>query len=219
MTSPEERVRGAAAALKVFPLPSAVLFPGAALPLHIFEPRYRELVKDALQTDGVIALGDLASGWERDYAGRPPLAKLGCAGVLAWQEALEDGRFNILLQGVTRFRVLEELPASHLYREVRAELLWDDAYDGALNGLVRQAVLEIAGRIPSEVGDNLMQVVAKARGGTLADIVAAAVVPDVERRKELLYELDAQARLQAVLDDVGEVMARLGAASPRGPRN
>ncbi|MBX5483983.1 MAG: LON peptidase substrate-binding domain-containing protein [Myxococcaceae bacterium] len=215
----EERVRGAAAALKVFPLPSAVLFPGTAIPLHIFEPRYRDMVADALRGDRVIALGDLLPGWERDYAGRPPLAQIGCAGVITWYEELPGGRYNLVLEGVARFRLIEELPPEHRYREIRAELLWDGDDSGPLDELVRQAVLEVAGRLPEEAGDSLVQQAAKARGGALADVVAASLVPELERRKELLAELDPRARLQAVLDDVGELMARLSAASPRGPLN
>ena len=75
-----ERIRQAAKRLKVFPLPSVVLFPGSAAPLHIFEPRYRQMVKDALESDGVFALGQLQEGWERDYLGRPPLMPILCAG-------------------------------------------------------------------------------------------------------------------------------------------
>ena len=68
-----ERVRAASPALKVFPLPSVVLFPETVQPLHIFEPRYRELVKTALAGDKVLVLAQLQSGWEPDYHGRPPL--------------------------------------------------------------------------------------------------------------------------------------------------
>ena len=100
----------AATRLAIFPLPGAILFPGLQLPLHIFEPRYRDMVKDALASDSVIALGDLEPGWETGYAGRPPLAPLLCAGLVAWHEELEDGKFNLLLHGVTRARVLTDRP-------------------------------------------------------------------------------------------------------------
>ncbi len=216
---PLDQVRGAAAALKVFPLPSAVLFPGAALPLHIFEPRYRDLIRDALASDRVIALGDLEPGWERDYAGRPPLRPIACAGVLVWHEELSDGRYNIVLHGVSRVRLLEELPPTHRYRVVRAEVLEDAPYQGTLEEMVRQAVLEIAGRVDDGSAQNLVQLAVRHSGGALADVVAGALVVDDERRRALLSELDPETRLQQVLDGLSELIARLGPALPGGPLN
>jgi Lon protease-like protein len=92
----------------LFPLPNAVLFPGMPLPLHIFEPRYRQMVRDAAEGEKTIGMLLLRPGWESDYAGRPPVFEVGCAGVLEQCEALGDGRFNILLRGVSRFRILAE---------------------------------------------------------------------------------------------------------------
>ena len=217
--SPGQQVQRAADALKIFPLPSAVLLPGAALPLHLFEPRYRALVRDALAGDGVLALADLEPGWERDYAGRPPLKPLACAGVIAWHEALPDGRYNILLQGVSRVRILEEHAPIHPYREVRAEILGDPPYEGPLEALLRQAVLEIAGRLSGELGDSLLALASHARGGALADLVTAALVQDLDERKAALEELHPARRLERTLENVGELMARMGAAAPRGPLN
>ena len=106
MTTALERIALTTHALKVFPLPSAVLFPHAALPLHIFEPRYRDLVRDALAGDKVMALAQLEPGWESQYGERPPLQPMLCAGLIIWHEELPDGRYNILLQGVARARLL-----------------------------------------------------------------------------------------------------------------
>jgi len=94
--------------LPLFPLPNVVLFPNVFLPLHIFEPRYREMVADAVASDRVIGMVLLRPGWERDYEGRPPVYPIGCAGVMTHVERLEDGRFNIVLRGLDRFRILEE---------------------------------------------------------------------------------------------------------------
>ncbi|MBF5046111.1 ATP-dependent protease [Aggregicoccus sp. 17bor-14] len=219
MTSQERVERAAAVALKVFPLPSAVLFPHSVLPLHIFEPRYRELVRDALAGDGVMALGGLQPGWERDYGGRPPLAPLLCVGTILWHEEVEEGRYNLLLQGVCRGRVLEELPARKLYREVQVQLLPDAAYNGPEEEALRQAVFELAGRVPPSFAENLLPVAARAAGGTLADVVAAALVPETERRLELLEQLDVGARLAALMDDVSELIARLSPVPQSGPLN
>src|SRR5689334_21904912 len=94
--------------MPLFPLPNVVLFPGVFLPLHIFEPRYRELVADALTGDRLIGMVLLRPGWEADYQGRPAVFPIGCSGVITHVEQLENGRYNIVLRGVERFRILEE---------------------------------------------------------------------------------------------------------------
>jgi hypothetical protein len=219
MTTALERIERSTQALKVFPLPSAVLFPHAALPLHIFEPRYRSLVRDALEGDKVLALAQLEPGWEGQYGERPPMQPMLCAGLIIWHEELADGRYNILLQGVARARLLSELTSEKLYREVRVQLLPDAEYQGPEEERLRQAVFELAGRVPASFAENLLPVVARSTGGALADVVAAAVVPEPERRQELLCELDVRKRLEAVLDDVGELIARLSPVKPVGPLN
>jgi Lon protease-like protein len=219
MTTALERVERATQALKVFPLPSAVLFPHAALPLHIFEPRYRALVHDALAGDKVMAMAQLEPGWEGQYGERPALQPMLCAGLILWHEELPDGRYNLLLQGVCRARLLAELAPEKLYREVRVQLLPDAPYEGPEEEQLRQAVFELVGRVPASFADNLLPVVARAQGGTLADVVAAAIIQEPERRQQVLGELDVRARLKAVLDDVGEFIARLSPARPVGPLN
>lgn len=217
--SETERVAAASSALKIFPLPSAVLFPHTAVPLHIFEERYREMVRDCLAGDRVMALGHLQPGWEPNYQGRPPLEPLCCAGFVAWHEELPDGRFNILVQGVVRARVSHELPPCKSYREVRAEVLPDPSYEGPEEEQLRQALLELASRVPDGSVNSLLAVASKASGGTLADLVAGSVVPDVDQRYALLRELDVQQRLRQVVAEVGALIGRLAPARPRGPLN
>src|SRR5579871_1913359 len=108
--------------LPLFPLPNVVLFPNVFLPLHIFEPRYREMVGDVLKSDRLIGMVLLRPGWERDYEGRPPVYPIGCSGVITHVERLADGRYNIVLRGVERFRVLEEDHAK-VYRRAVVEPL------------------------------------------------------------------------------------------------
>ncbi len=215
----QQRIVSASDALKVFPLPSAVLFPHTVLPLHIFEPRYRALVRDAIETDRVMALAQLEPGWEGRYGGRPAMQPMMCAGLIIWHEEVEDGRYNILLQGVCRARMMEELPPEKLYREVRAEIIQDFPYHGPEEEQLRQAIFELASRVPPTYAEGLLPVTARASGGMLADVVAAAVVPETERRQHLLGELDVQRRLTEVLDDVGELIARLQPQRPSGPLN
>ena len=107
--------------ITIFPLTGAVLYPGLQLPLHIFEPRYRAMVSDALARDrriGMIQPQRPAEG--------APLYSVGCVGRIGDVEALEDGRFNIVLSGLSRFRTLRELDVTTPFRQVEAELLPED---------------------------------------------------------------------------------------------
>jgi uncharacterized protein len=94
--------------IPIFPLPNTVLFPNVFLPLHIFEPRYRRMIVDALDGDRIIGMVLLQPGFEKDYEGRPPVYPIGCAGVVTHAERLDDGRFNIVLRGMEKFRITGE---------------------------------------------------------------------------------------------------------------
>ena len=107
--------------LSIFPLTGAVLFPGLQLPLHIFEPRYRALVGDALVRDRKIAMIQP----QRPVDGAP-LYTIGCVGRIGEVEAMEDGRYNLILEGVSRFRMLAELDVTTAFRQIEAELIQDD---------------------------------------------------------------------------------------------
>jgi Lon protease-like protein len=108
--------------LPLFPLPNVVLFPNVYLPLHIFEPRYREMVADALDGDRLIGMVLLRPGWEQQYSACPPVYSIGCSGVVTHVEKLEDGRYNLVLRGLERFRILEE-DRSRPYRRARIDPL------------------------------------------------------------------------------------------------
>jgi Lon protease-like protein len=108
--------------IPVFPLPNVVLFPNVFLPLHIFEPRYRAMVRDALDSDRIIGMVLLRPGFESDYAGRPPVYPIGCAGLITHSEELPDGRFNIVLRGLEKFRMSGE-EGGRLYRQAHIEVL------------------------------------------------------------------------------------------------
>jgi uncharacterized protein len=106
--------------IPVFPLPNVVLFPNVFLPLHIFEERYRDMVADALSEDRIIGMVLLRPGWEGDYEGRPQVYPVGCAGLITHAERLPDGRYNIVLQGLEKFRIVDE-DGSRSYRLARVE--------------------------------------------------------------------------------------------------
>ncbi|ALE17547.1 Uncharacterized protein, similar to the N-terminal domain of Lon protease [Altererythrobacter epoxidivorans] len=119
--------------LSIFPLPGAILFPGLQLPLHIFEPRYRALVSDALARDRLIAMIQP----QRPVDGAP-LYNVGCVGRIGDVEALDDGRFNIVLEGEARFRMMRELDVTTAFRQVEAELI-DDGDDEFVSAVERAA--------------------------------------------------------------------------------
>ncbi len=96
------------ATIPIFPLFNVVLFPSVCLPLHIFEPRYREMVADALLGDRIIGMVLLRPGWEAEYEGRPAVYPVGCAGLITHGESLADGRYDIILRGLEKFRIVEE---------------------------------------------------------------------------------------------------------------
>jgi len=94
--------------IPIFPLPNVVLFPNVFLPLHIFEPRYRAMVADSLAGDRIIGMTLLQPGFEGDYHGNPAVYAVGCAGVITHAERLPDGRSNVVLRGLEKFRIVEE---------------------------------------------------------------------------------------------------------------
>ena len=120
--------------IPIFPLPNVVLFPGVFLPLHIFEMRYREMVKDALAGDRLIGMTLLKPGWDREPADQPPIFPVGCAGLISHVEELDDGRYNIVLRGIERFRILSE-EAERSYRRAQVDYLADQ-----FNDMDREAV-------------------------------------------------------------------------------
>jgi uncharacterized protein len=129
--------------LSIFPLSGALLFPRMHLPLHIFEPRYRALVSDAMARDRRIAIIQPRAN-EAGESGKPPLYQMGCVGHISQVEALDDGRYNIVLEGVSRFRLVRELDVSTPFRQIEGELLADEE-DKTL-ALAERASLEAESR-------------------------------------------------------------------------
>lgn len=125
----------------VFALPNVVLFPKTYLPLHIFEPRYRQMVADAAAGGQCVAMALLKEGWEADYYGHPAIYPIGCVGRLLSVETLPDGRSNILLQGLERYEIQEEF-FEKPYREARVTLK-KAAVEPSLAPEVRQVLMKV----------------------------------------------------------------------------
>ncbi|MGH9885081.1 MAG: LON peptidase substrate-binding domain-containing protein, partial [bacterium] len=111
----------------IFPLPNVVLFPGTYLPLHIFEPRYRQMTEAAIDGDQVIGMV-LIRPDEDPMQPRAPIFAVGCAGRIVESERFPDGRFNLLLHGARRFRIAREADSDALFRSIDAELLADPSF-------------------------------------------------------------------------------------------
>jgi Lon protease-like protein len=185
---------------RLFPLPNVVLFPQVLLPLHIFEPRYRQMTADALQADRLIALVLLKPGWEADYQGRPDIYPTACLGKIIAEQRLEDGRYNVLLRGLSRVRLLRELDQDVLYRSAHAELLRDfsstdpEVARALREKLTRAATSWFVGMsLPSEEISKL--VASELSLGALADILSFALPLPIELKQELLEEPDAELRV------------------------
>lgn len=121
--------------LSIFPLSGVLLFPGLQLPLHIFEPRYRAMMSDAMARDRRIAMIQPQMPGEG-----APLFSVGCVGKIGEFEALDDGRFNVILEGVARFRLLRELDVATPFRQIEGQLIEEDA--GASLSAVERASFE-----------------------------------------------------------------------------
>lgn len=137
---PDQELMGFGGVCRLFPLPEVVLFPHCVLPLHIFEPRYRQMSEDALADDRLIAMVKLKDGADWSAEVDPPIESVACLGKIFDHRQLADGRFNLLLVGLKRVRLIRELPKDRLYRCAEADLL-DDIYpEEPLDALRRDLV-------------------------------------------------------------------------------
>ncbi|HKV53087.1 MAG TPA: LON peptidase substrate-binding domain-containing protein [Candidatus Binataceae bacterium] len=140
--------------IPIFPLPNFVLFPGLSVPLHIFEPRYREMVADVAQTHATIGMMMLKGDWERDYYAYPDIYPMGCAGKIAAASKLPNGRFNLILEGISEFRIVREIrERSYRLAEVEwctvapASLDFDEAAMMTLHNLLVTILGDAAGEV------------------------------------------------------------------------
>jgi Lon protease-like protein len=195
--------------LPIFPLPDVTLFPHSLLPLHVFEARYRAMVMDALARDRKVCVVKLRPGYEATYAGKPAVHGVAGGGEIVSWERLATGRYNILVRGDWRLRLGAEIPSDTLYRLLHAERLDEVPPAGDVSPLVRRireacARLLVALDRPADLLDTAL-----AEGqapGTVADRIAAAVLPDPVRRQELLETLDVTQRLERLSTALAELV-------------
>ncbi len=188
--------------IPIFPLEVTMLFPGVSRSLHIFEPRYRAMVAEALKGDRIVGMTTLKPGYEASYEGRPPIYDIGCAGVITDVEELPGGRFNIVLRGVVKFRVTGE-DESRSYRLARVDAMpevLDDAEKVALRKH-RQRLEELITRgsdskVPPDTADE-----------ELVNMVAQYIQLGLAERQALLELKSVLLRVQALIDLIESKMA------------
>jgi len=214
--TPARDIEAARQRLPFFPLPRAVLFPGALMPLHIFEPRYRQMIAEALAGHGALAMAlPLASADPSAF--EPEVHEIAGLGWIVAHERLRDGRFNILLEGAARVR-LHELPREVPYRIARAEVLPEPIGTevGRAQVLVSLAT-QIAVRVRRHEPRFELDLPREAPLGVLCDRLAHTLVRDTAVRQRLLEALDLGTRIGILESALAELLHELGTIEGGGP--
>jgi hypothetical protein len=179
--------------IPIFPLPNAVFFPKTLLPLHVFEPRYRAMVEDALQGQNRIGVVLLKEGWEQDYFGNPSVYDIACAGDIQNSERLSDGKFNILLYGMSRIKILDFIQKKP-YRIAEVEYLRDLQFqkESFNEGQEVENFIHLVRRYLIELGIKDADELLKLQSHSLESIVnqVASMLDFSSREKQTLLELN-----------------------------
>ncbi len=205
-----DELRDFSGVCRLFPLPGVVLFPHAVLPLHIFEPRYRQMTEDALAGDKLVTMVRLRSRDESSPMSPPAIEEVGCLGRILQHERLPDGRFNFLLLGCKRVRLGRELSSGKPYRIAEAEILEDHPSErGEGSGrpeLIQlfRAVLERSASLDADLRTFLESDLPL---GVLTDILAHALGMAPERKQALLAERHIDRRVDELLDILRQAAA------------
>lgn len=199
--------------LPLFPLYRVLLFPRALLPLYIFEPRYRELTAECLAGDGLLAIAQLTPGFEANYHGRPKVRSMAGLGKIIAHRENGDGTYNILLEGLGRVRIDEELPPERSFREVRAHLVRDRVAEtldqpAALSYL--RLLVETLAKGLGESGPSLRSLSTETkRLPCLVDVLSAALVQQPGLRRRLFECRDLAARSELLTVALAKLVADL----------
>lgn len=193
--------------VRLFPLPNLVMFPHVIQVLHIFEPRYCEMLSEALESDHLITMAILEPGWETHYELRPRLSKFVCIGRVVSHTTLGDGRHNILLAGVQRARIIEEISDDAPFRKARVELIEDQPMQDPLTEESARVELLRLFRtaLPDELAESdsfsdlLSQHIPL---GTLTDVIAYAINFPASIKHTLLAEHRVEVRYQLLVEQL-----------------
>lgn len=184
--------------LPIFPLPNLVFFPNTRLPLHVFEPRYRQMVTDALDADKRFGIILLRPGWERDYFGAPAVHACGTIGTIEQAVPLEDGRFNILIRGDVRFRILDEV-SKLPYRTARVVAQPETQRDSDESSAQREWLADLARQYLKYLPDQMAVPEIETVGlDALTNALIMSLNLDVEEKQKLLEIDDLIARADQI---------------------
>jgi uncharacterized protein len=205
---------------RLFPLPNLVLFPHVIQPLHVFEPRYCDLLEAAVADDRLIAMATLSPGWEQDYEGRPPVFPMACLGRVTVHHRLPEGGYNLLLLGLCRVRLHRELPPAKRYREAMVEICEDqyaadqEAAVAEVQRQLRGAFFGILPRLP-QAHEQLGQLLGSDLSlGVLTDIISYMLEIDLRAKEALLAETSVLRRASRLLEHLRAVAADGEPTSP-----
>jgi Lon protease-like protein len=201
--SAQPTIDAALGALPLFPLPQAVLFPGAVLPLHVFEPRYKAMIRDCLASHRALAVVQVTDPSQRDEHGHPAIASVAGAGLIVDHAELSEGRYNILVRGQARVRV-EELPFVPPYRTARATVLPthdEGASERDVSALMSNAAAFVA-LVRERDRDFDFRLPKGALPGALADVCAHHLIIDAGERQSILETLDLNERILRVTEAI-----------------
>ncbi|MEP7053532.1 MAG: LON peptidase substrate-binding domain-containing protein [Pseudomonadota bacterium] len=219
MSSPSGIAPADLAALPIFPLPNVVLFPGALLPLHIFEPRYRELTKEVLAGKQLMGVVRLKPGFEQDYEGRPPVFDICGVGSVIESVAHGDGRYDITLRGLAVARIIKELPADRPFRRMQVEEVLDAAADPAVTSAWQRKLISLWAQLGPHLPEGVRDLRALTRGaegaGAYANRLAGALVGDPDASQRLLAEPDPAERLRLLTERLQAVLDRVAPSAGR----
>jgi ATP-dependent Lon protease len=196
---------------RLFPLPNLVVFPHVMQPLHIFEPRYRTMLGEALADDQLITMAVLMPGWEKDYEGRPPVFPSACLCKVVTHQRTDDGNHSVLIVGMKRVEIVSELPATKPFREAQVRLRHDDYSDeSAAERESRQQELfdRFRRTLPAkaETSEQLEQLLGKRVPlGILTDLVAYTLDIGIDRKVALLSEANVDRRAEVLLQFIVEL--------------
>jgi Lon protease-like protein len=181
--------------VSIFPLAGALLFPRMHLPLHIFEPRYRSLISDAMARDRRIGMIQ-----PRGPGLVPPLYDIGCLGRISDVEALEDGRYNIVLEGIARFRLVKELSVTTPFRQIEAEVESPPETEGILASVERAALEQESRRFAQAQGYAVdWNAVAQLDDEALVNGIAQIAPFDAAAKQALLEAASLNDRVELII--------------------
>ena len=188
----------------LFPLPNVVLFPRAVLPLHIFEERYKAMTRDALDGSGRIAMALLKPGWEKDYYGKPVIDPVVCVGKILAHERLADGKYNFLLEGIARARIIREYPTEPGgYRRADLERLAEQsAPDFQLDDQRKRLGEVLRNDLSGLPGARqfIQMLTSPLATPTVADLIAFHLLDDTLVKQQLLMDTDVRHRVARTVE-------------------